>query len=92
LPYVDNNDVASADLNNARVSVTLNDIELSGGVYKLSGPWAEISDHDTPTKGLFTQTSSTFNFDRQQDGFEAVNVYYHIDDMMRYINFLVVER
>ena len=84
--YVDNNDADSPELDAARVSVTLNDITLTGGTYSLVGPRAEIVDFDAPFNGLFTQNSSDFNFTREQDGFEAVNVYYHIDFMMNYIN------
>ncbi|WP_452230840.1 T9SS type A sorting domain-containing protein [Lacinutrix sp. MEBiC02404] len=84
--YVDNNDADSPELDAARVSVTLNDITLTGGTYSLVGPRAEIVDFDSPFNGLFTQNSSDFNFTREQDGFEAVNVYYHIDFMMNYIN------
>ncbi len=84
--YSDNNDATNVDLDNERVSVVLREIEETAGVYKLLGPWAEISDHDAPNKGLFTQNSSTFNFDREEDGFEAVTCYFHIDSMMRYIN------
>ena len=84
--YVDANDATNTQLDAARVSVTLRDIDLTNGTYMLRGPWADIRDHDTPTTGLFTQTSSIFNFNRQQQAFEAVNCYYHLDDMMRYIN------
>ncbi len=84
--YSDNNDATNTDLDDARFSVTLREIEEENGVYKLLGPWAEISDHDAPSKGLFTQNSSTFNFNREEDGFEAVTCYFHIDSMMRYIN------
>lgn len=84
--YVDNGDVASAELDAARVSVTLNDIEEVGGVYTLRGPYAEIVDFDAPTTGLFSQNSSTFNFNREDQGFEPVSCYYHIDFLMRYIN------
>lgn len=84
--YVDNNDANSPELNNARVSVTLNDITLSGSTYSLVGPRAEIVDFDAPSTGLFTQNSPNFNFTRQDQGFEPVNCYYHIDYMMDYIN------
>jgi len=84
--YVDNNDNTNTQLDAARFSVTLREIDLTNGVYTLDGPWAEIRDHDTPTTGLFTQTSSVFDFNRQQQGFEAVNCYFHLDSMMRYIN------
>jgi len=84
--FADNNDATNVDLDNSRFDVVLRDIEETNGVYKLLGPYAEISDHDAPNKGLFTQNSSVFDFNREQDGFEAVTCYFHIDSMMRYIN------
>lgn len=86
-PYNDAADAANAQLNAARSTRTLNDItDLGGGVFKLQGPYAEIVDFEAPAKGLFTQAGSTFNFDRAADAFEAVNTYYHIDHVMRFLN------
>jgi len=84
--YVDNNDATNATLDAARFSVTLRDITLSGSTYSLVGPRAQIVDFDAPSTGLFTQNSPTFNFNRQDQGFEPVNTYYHIDFLMGYIN------
>lgn len=84
--YVDGSDANAAVLTAQLKSVTLQDITLSAGTYSLVGPYAEIRDHEAPNKGLFTQASPTFAFDRNADAFEAVNTYYHIDSMMRYLN------
>ncbi|WP_104734872.1 T9SS type A sorting domain-containing protein [Hanstruepera ponticola] len=84
--YVDGNDATNASLDAARFSVTLNDITQNGSTYSLVGPRAEIIDFDTPNTGLFTQNSPDFIFNRQDQGFEPVNTYYHIDYMMNYIN------
>jgi Zn-dependent metalloprotease len=84
--YVDGSDANAAVLTAQLKSVTLNDITLSAGTYSLVGPYAEIRDFEAPAKGLFTQASSAFAFDRNADAFEAVNTYYHIDAMMRYLN------
>ena len=84
--YVDGSDANAAVLTAQLKSITLNDITLSAGIYSLVGPYAEIRDFEAPSKGLFTQASSTFAFDRNADAFEAVNTYYHIDAMMRYLN------
>lgn len=84
--YVDGNDATNASLDAARSNVTLLDITFSGGMYSLVGPYAEVQDFENPNRGLFEQASSAFNFNRQQNGFEAVNVYYHVDHSMRYIN------
>jgi len=84
--YVDGSDANAAVLTAQLKSVTLNDITFTAGIHSLVGPYAEIRDFEAPNKGLFTQASSTFAFDRNADAFEAVNTYYHIDAMMRYLN------
>ena len=84
--YVDGADANAAVLTAQLQNRTLNDITLSVGTYSLTGPYAEIRDFEAPSKGLFTQASSTFNFDRNADAFEAVMCYYHIDASMRYLN------
>jgi PKD repeat protein len=84
--YSDNNDATNAQLDAAMASVTLLDIDNTGGTYTLKGPYAEVMDFESPYNGLFTQATSTFNFNRFDDAFEAVNCYYIIDQSMRYIN------
>lgn len=84
--YGDGLDADTPQLTAQNQSVSLEDIELLAGVYKLKGPYAEIQDFETPNKGLFTQATATFNFTRNNDAFEAVSTYYHIDNMMRHIN------
>lgn len=84
--YTDNSDVNTTQLAAARVSVTLPQIDLTAGVYKLKSSYVEIVDLEAPAKGLFTQATSTFNFNRNQDGFEAANAFYHLDKSLRYIN------
>lgn len=84
--YVDGNDANTTQLANARAAVTLPEIDLTAGVYKLKSSYVEIFDIEAPSKGLFTQATNAFNFTRNQDGFEAVNAFYHLDLSMRYIN------
>ena len=84
--YVDGNDANTANLAAARTTVTLPEIDLTGAVYKLKSSYAEIVDFEAPTTGLFTQATSAFNFTRDNNAFEAVNVFYHLDKSMRYIN------
>ena len=84
--FADNNDATNTQLDSARRLAILRDIENFDGIYTLRGPWAEIRDHSPPFKGLFQQHSPDFLFNRSDDAFEAVNVYYHIDSMMRYVN------
>ncbi len=84
--YVDNNDATNTSLDAARTAVSLPEIDLTSGVYKLKSSYVEIKDFETPSKGLFTQATSDFSFNRNQDGFEAVNAFYHLDKSIRYIN------
>jgi Fungalysin/Thermolysin Propeptide Motif len=84
--FVDGADADTPDLTGQLVGVTLLDIDLTGGIHTLKGPFAEIVDTEAPFKGLFTQASSSFNSTRFPDVFEAAFTYYHIDRFMRYIN------
>ena len=84
--YTDNADANSADLTSQTFTVPLLDITFSGGNYSLVGPYAEVVDSESPFNGLFAQASSDFLYQRNDDRFEAVSVYYHIDTSMRYIN------
>ncbi len=84
--YVDGGDADTAQLTAQLQTVSLLDIDFSGGIHTLKGPFAEIEDFENPFKGLFTQASNNFQTTRSPDLFEAANTYYHIDAMMRYIN------
>ena len=84
--YVDNNDATNAQLDAARTAVVLPQIDLTSGVYRLKSQYVNIADFEAPNKGLFTQATSDFSFTRDNDAFEAVNSFYHLDKSMRYIN------
>ena len=84
--YSDGGDADTPELDSQLKNVVLRDLTLDGGNYQLVGPYAAISDAESPKLGLFEQPSSTFDFTRNQAGFEAVNTYYHVDNIMRYIN------
>jgi len=84
--YVDGNDATNASLDAARTLVTIPELEFTAGIYKLKGSYVEIKELESPNKGLFTQTTNQFLFNRNQDGFEAANAYWHLDNNLRYIN------
>lgn len=84
--YVDGNDANTTQLAAARTAVTLPEIDLTAGVYKLKSSFVEIKDFESPNYGLFTQATPDFIFTRDNNAFEAVNVFYHVDKTMRYIN------
>ncbi len=85
----DASDADSAGLTAQLVNVTLRDITLSAGVYKLEGPWARCQDWATPTGGVNdcpTPVTSDFSTTRADQKFEGPNVYFLIDKQMRYLN------
>ena len=84
--YVDGGDADTAALTAARSAVTLRDLTFDGVNYNLVGPWAEIRELEAPAKGLFAQPSPDYDYTRNADAFEAANVYWHIDNYMRYVN------
>ena len=84
--YVDGSDANAAVLTAQLQNKVLPDITFNAGVHSLVGPYAQILDFEAPAKGLFTQASSAFTFDRNADGFEAVNTYWFLDQSLRYIN------
>lgn len=84
--FSDGSDATTPEMDAERVSVTLLDIQFSGGMHTLIGPYAEIQDFEAPNYGLFSQVSSDFSYNRFDNNFEAVMTYYHIDGSMRYIN------
>ncbi len=84
--FVDGNDANTPEMDAEMVDATLLDITENAGTYSLVGPYAEIVDTESPFNGLFSQSSSTWAFNRFDDAFEAALVYWHIDNYMRYIN------
>lgn len=85
--YVDgSNDTDTAELNAQRVNVNLPEVDNTAGTFKLKSSFVEIKNLENPNKGLFTQATNNFAFTRNQDGFEAANVFYHTDNSLRYIN------
>ncbi|WP_459926373.1 T9SS type A sorting domain-containing protein [Flavobacterium covae] len=83
--YIDNGDNTNESLNNARVNVELPEISFASGNYRLKSSYCDIGDFEQPENGFFEQKSNFFNFTRDQEGFEAVNAFYHIDKNLRYI-------
>ncbi|WP_020571913.1 T9SS type A sorting domain-containing protein [Neolewinella persica] len=84
--FSDSDDADSPELLAEQVTVTLLDITLENGMYFLKGPWCEITDEESPNRGVFEQATNVWDFNRSDNAFEAVNVYYHIDESMRYLN------
>ena len=87
--FTDGSDADTAEMTAESPMISLLDITESSGTFTFVGPWAELVDWDSPFNGDFSQNSSTWDFTREADAFEAVNTYYHIDTYMRYLNVLL---
>lgn len=85
--YADNNNADSPQFTAQLFPVTLRDITLSGGQHSLNGPKAVCWQWEPPNDAACpVQASSNFSVTRSALTFDAVNVYYHVDTFMRYIN------
>jgi hypothetical protein len=74
-----------ATLNAQRVSRTLRDLTMSGSNFTLSGPWCRIHNFGAPASVIPTETSGNFNYACNDERFNAVMVYFHIDGFQRYL-------
>ncbi|MEM6769720.1 MAG: hypothetical protein AAF597_03960, partial [Bacteroidota bacterium] len=84
--FTDNGDNTTPQLIAQQRTVTLPEVTEEGGMYFLKGEYAEITDDESPFRGVFEQSTPEWMFNRDNNAFEAVNVYYHIDASMRYLN------
>ncbi|MBC8193855.1 MAG: PKD domain-containing protein [Candidatus Marinimicrobia bacterium] len=84
--FSDNGDQNSDSLNHYLRQVDLEGLLPNNRQYYLSGPFASISDFEGPFTGLYEQSSLNFSFTRDQPEFEAVNIYYHLNHSMAYLN------
>ncbi|MDH4070060.1 MAG: hypothetical protein OEV30_06520, partial [Ignavibacteria bacterium] len=88
--FEDNNDATSDSLDHYRSLVTLDSLLVHEGMYTLQSPWFTLRDIESPL-GDETYSATTpdgFRFDRSQQGFEAVNIYYHVSRAYQYIHSL----
>lgn len=77
---------AQATVDAQQTSRTLKGITLSGGKHKLEGDYVKLRDFGTPTIASPEETNANnFNYASNNNGFEAVMVYYHVDTLQRYI-------
>ncbi len=72
--FTDNNNITSAQLDAARFSVSLPNLDGSGF---LRGPWVDARTKNANQRAV--SATNTFNFDRSQAGFEQTMAYYHVD-------------
>ncbi len=85
--FVDNNDADNAALTAARKTAQVK-AKLNAGMYSLENAYVVIKDFSAPNHTPISQASSTFDFTRNNDNFEDVNVFYHVSTMQTYLHSL----
>jgi len=85
--FADGNDATTDSLNAYRTLVTLEIVTYEDGVYKLKGPHCNVTDIESPADPPFycAATPHDFLYSRDQQEFEAVNVYYHVSSSYRHL-------
>ena len=85
--FVDNNDADSDSLTSDRALVTLDSLTFEDGVYKLKGPYCNVTDVESPLDPQYysSTTPTGFNYLRSAQQFEAVNVYYHVTTSYKHL-------
>jgi hypothetical protein len=87
--YSDLNDADTPELTAECVPHILPDLTYAGGVYQLQGPYVHVVNFESPNDPPVTSPDPDgFYFTRNAQGFEDVNVYFHIDDSQRHIQAL----
>jgi hypothetical protein len=76
---------AQAIIDAQRVSLTLKDLTVAGGNYTLDGPYCRIHNFAAPASTIPVEATGNFNYTSNDDRFEAVMVYHHIDTFQRYL-------
>jgi len=83
-PYEDSGDADISQLNLQRQQVTI-DVSFQNDTFKLEGPYCKITEHSTPDVAPATSLTPAFEFTRNQQGFEDVNAFYHINKYHDYV-------
>jgi predicted secreted protein len=82
-------DTSSASAFDAAYSTkTLRDLTVTSGVYKLSGPFVNIKNIESPATAPSTTTNGVWTAKRGNNAFDDTNVYFHLDQSQRYIQSL----
>lgn len=67
---------------------TLADLTVTNGVYKLSGPYVNITNIEAPATASSTTSNGVWTAKRGNNAFDDSNVYFHVDQNQRYIQSL----
>lgn len=78
-----------ATIDQQRVDRILLGLTVTGGQHHLTGPFATITNFAAPDTAIPTEADPlAFNYSSANTNFHAVNVYYHVDTIQRYVQSL----
>ncbi|MEL6844279.1 MAG: T9SS type A sorting domain-containing protein, partial [Bacteroidota bacterium] len=86
--FTDNDDAHTPIFDSLMDTVTLKDLTYDNGIFRLEGPYVRVLDLASFSIPPATSTDGKFFFTRDEDGFEDVMVYFHIDSFHRYVESL----
>jgi hypothetical protein len=79
---------SAASFDAAYATRSLQDLTVTAGVYKLSGPYVNIKNIEAPNTAPSTTTNGVWTAKRGNNAFDDTNVYFHLDQSQRYIQSL----
>ncbi len=79
---------AASAFDAAYESKPLLDLTVTNGVYKLTGPYVNLKNIESPATGPSTTTNGVWTAKRGNNAFDDTNVYFHLDQNQRYIQSL----
>lgn len=85
--FIDDNDDTNAALNSQLQEVEI-DVTFSNGEYELKSEYIEMTNLRAPHYAPTIESQPVFKYNRSEYDFEAVNVYYHINEIQNYIQAL----
>lgn len=77
-PYKDNNDMPHPLLDNERLTKSVVVTYDSSGLFRPENDYVKVLDFNPPNIAPITSTSNQMHYTRDEDGFEDMNVMYHI--------------
>lgn len=83
-PYIDNNDADCTELNNQRVMKQAR-VLFQNDTFFLKSSYCAIKELDMPTKPVCRSLQPFFVFTRNNDCFEQVNAFYHINQYQQHL-------
>ncbi|MFT5056534.1 MAG: hypothetical protein ACI80H_001249 [Pseudoalteromonas distincta] len=85
--FIDNKDSTNSSLDAQLVWVS-NPAKVENGIYFLESEFLSFEDISAPTDLPFTLSNDSASFTRDEDEFEYMNVYFHINTFGEYVNSL----